>query len=136
MDAHVLQRAQMGGLGKIGVRARFIALAVCAACATPDGATLRASVSQERRLELQLRNNSQRTLGYNLCASNLERRSGQAWQPVASQRICTMELRTLAPGGEARYALALEELPPGEYRATTRVEGLPLAVITEPFQLR
>jgi hypothetical protein len=93
-------------------------------------------VSQEPSVELQLRNDSRRTLGYNLCASSLERRIGQAWQPVASQRICTMELRSLAPGEEARYSLPLGQLPAGEYRATTRVEGLPAAVATEPFHLR
>ena len=110
MDAHLLQRPPVGRIRKIGVRARFIAQ--------------------------QLRNDSQRALGYNLCTSSLERRIGQAWQQVPSQRICTMELRSLTPGEEARYSIALTGLPPGEYRATTRVEGLPAAVTTEPFQLR
>jgi hypothetical protein len=104
-------------------------------CAGP-GATLHAVVSPQRTLELRLVNQSTGQLGYNLCTSSLERRSGQAWQPVATQRICTMELRTLKPGEEARYPLELDGLPPGEYRASTRVEGLPAAVTTEPFQLR
>jgi hypothetical protein len=47
-----------------------------------------------------------------------------------------MELRSLAPGEEARYSLALGQLPAGEYRAMTRVEGLPAAVTTESFELR
>ena len=108
---------------------------MCAACAS-RGVTLQALVSPERTLELRLQNGRTAPVGYNLCASGLERRSGQGWQPVASQRICTMELRNLAPREEARYSLALEGLPPGEYRATTRVEGLPAAVTTEPFHIR
>ena len=88
------------------------------------------------KLELRLRNGGPTAVGYNLCASSLERRSAQAWQPVATQRICTMELRTLKPGEEARYSYPLDDLPPGEYRATTRVEGLSAAVTTEPFELR
>jgi hypothetical protein len=47
-----------------------------------------------------------------------------------------MELRSLAPGEEARHSIAVTGLPPGEYRATTRMEGLPAAVATESFQLR
>lgn len=127
----------MGRIAKIGVRARFLAAFFCIACASPSGASLQALVSQPESLELRLRNDSDRTLGYNLCASTLERRSGQAWQPVASQRICTMELRSLPPGREARYSLALPALAPGEYRVSTRVEGLPAAVVaTEPFRIR
>ena len=53
---------------------------------------------QERSLELLLRNGSAQAIGYNLCASTLERRSGDGWQPVASQRVCTMELRLLGRG--------------------------------------
>jgi hypothetical protein len=97
---------------------------------------LQAVVSQPGSLELRLRNDSNRTLGYNLCTSNVERRNGQSWQAVASQRICTMELRTLPPGKEARYSLTLEQLAPGEYRVTTRVEGLPGKLTTDPFHLR
>lgn len=118
--------------------ARFSAAALaiaCAACAAP-GVRLTATVSQERALELVLRNGSAKPIGYNLCTSNLERRSGAAWQAVASERICTMELRSLAPGGEARYRLALEGVPAGEYRATARLDADPPEVATEPFVLR
>ena len=106
----------------------------CAACAS-SGATLQAQVAG-RSLELRLRNDSAQAVGYNLCASSLERKVGQSWQPVASQRICTMELRSLPPGQEARYSLVLEQLPPGEYRATARLDGVPAVVTTAPFQLR
>ena len=107
----------------------------CAACAS-QGVTLTATVSRERSLELSLRNGSAQAIGYNLCASTLERRSGARWQPVASQRVCTMELRSLAPGGEARYRVSLEDVPPGEYRARARIDGTPPEVATEPFRLR
>lgn len=119
-----------------GAACRSVVLMLgCAACAS-QGVTLTATVSQERSLELALRNGSAQAIGYNLCASSLERRSGDRWQPVASQRICTMELRSLAPGGEARYRVPLENVPPGEYRARARIDGTPPEVATEPFRLR
>ena len=112
-----------------------LVVAAGAACAS-QRVELTATVSQERSLEVALRNGSARAIGYNLCASTLERRSGDRWQPVASQRICTMELRSLAPGGEARYRISLEDVPPGEYRARARIDGTPPEVATEPFRLR
>ena len=115
---------------------RLLILALgCAACAS-QGVTLSAAVSQERSLELALRNGSAQAIGYNLCASTLERRSGDRWRPVALQRICTMELRSLAPGGEARYRVPLENVPPGEYRARARIDGNPPEVATDPFVVR
>jgi hypothetical protein len=107
----------------------------CAACAS-QGVSLTAAVSQDRALQLVLRNGSAQPIGYNLCASSLERRSGDGWQPVASQRMCTMELRSLVPGGEARYGVPLGDLPPGEYRARARIDGQPPEVATEPFAVR
>jgi hypothetical protein len=112
----------------------FLALC-CTACASP-AVTLTAAVSQERSLELRLHNGSAQAIGYNLCASSLERRSGDGWQPVASQRMCTMELRSLAPGGEARYRVSLENVPPGQYRARARIDGNPPEVATDPFIVR
>lgn len=112
-----------------------IVVAACAACAS-QRVELTATVSQERLLELALRNGSAQAIGYNLCASSLERRSGDRWQPVASQRLCTMELRSLAPGGEARYRVSLENVPPGEYRARARIDGNPPEVATDPFIVR
>ena len=115
---------------------RLIILALwCSACASP-GVTLRATVSQDRSLEFHLRNGSAQPIGYNLCASSLERRSEGTWQPVASQRVCTMELRRLPPGGEARYRIAIADLPRGEYRARARLDGQPPEIATEPFVVR
>ncbi|MCE3250045.1 MAG: hypothetical protein K0R41_3870 [Geminicoccaceae bacterium] len=98
--------------------------------------TLSATVSQERSLLLALRNGSAQPVGYNLCASSLERRSEGKWQPVPTQRMCTMELRSLRSGEEARYRIAITDLAPGEYRARVRIDGNPREVATEPFIVR
>lgn len=61
-------------------------------------------------------------VGYNLCSSTLERRIANDWQAVPSDRICTMELRTLVPGDTARFTFRLSVgLEPGEYRYHIRV---------------
>lgn len=62
---------------------------------------------------------------YNLCTSMLEHRAGYDWQPVPSDRVCTMELRLLEPGAEARFTFRLPAtLEAGEYRYHTRVERI------------
>lgn len=74
---------------------------------------------------LVLTNGSAGAIGYNLCTSGLERRAGEDWQPVPSDRVCTLELRTLPPGERARYTVELPPgLAPGEYRFHTDVETL------------
>jgi len=77
-------------------------------------------------ITLVLSNRSSGMLGYNLCTSELERRMGaEEWRAVPSDRVCTMELRTLAAGEDARYRLDLPSgLAPGEYRFLTAVERL------------
>lgn len=112
-----------------------VLLVLLAACAS-GAVRLDAAVSQERILELALHNGSAKPIGYNLCASGLQRRSGDGWQAVSSTRACTMELRTLAPGQAARFSAPVEALRPGEYRAVTRVDGGPGEVSSEPFVLR
>src|SRR5690606_32748356 len=63
---------------------------------------------------LTLRNGSEETVGYNLCASSLFRQAGaDAWEPVPEDRFCTMELRTLPPGG----ARGARPPPPSPARA-------------------
>lgn len=74
---------------------------------------------------LELDNESPGRIGYNLCNSALERRVGDGWQSVPSNRACTLELRILAPGAQAGYAMRLPDgLAPGEYRYLTNVEML------------
>ena len=87
---------------------------------------------------LVLRNQSSDTLGYNLCSSALEREANGQWQPVPSDRMCTMELRMLTPGESARYPVALEaSVGAGRYRFVTSVErmgsGTRESVTSAPF---
>lgn len=71
---------------------------------------------------LTLKNGSSDGVGYNLCTSVLERRSGDDWQALPSDRACTMELRILQPAQDTQYQMALDEaLGPGEYRFHTVV---------------
>lgn len=93
-----------------------------------------AAVSARDSVTLILRNDSPSEVGYNLCASGLERRAGGSWTQVPSDRVCTMELRMLAAGAEARYELELPEgLDVGEYRFTTSVHRM-AAGETEPVR--
>lgn len=115
---------------------RFILFVLLGACASAE-VSLDATVSQERALELALHNGSAKPIGYNLCASGLERRSEGGWQAVPSTRVCTMELRTLAPGRAARFSAPLGSPPPGEYRVVTGIDGHPAGkVSSEPFIVR
>jgi len=88
---------------------------------------------------LTLRNGSEETVGYNLCASSLFRQAGaDAWEPVPEDRFCTMELRTLPPGEQASFDVQLPaDLTPGSYRYQTNVEhmerGARETVATAPF---
>lgn len=70
-----------------------------------------------------LRNDSPAAVGYNLCSSTLEQRLDGAWQPVMTDRVCTLELRTLAAGQVTTYPMELPaDLGGGEYRFITAVE--------------
>lgn len=72
---------------------------------------------------LTLANGSQQTIGYNLCTSSLETASGA---PVPTGLVCTMELRTLQPGGTASFNYPLPaNLADGRYRFSTNVERMP-----------
>jgi hypothetical protein len=126
-----------------------LALVVLTACAPrqatdlPQDVVLRAQPTPATAggsLTLVLENGSGEQVGYNLCASSLDRRVAEEWQPVPSDRVCTMELRILEPGGEADFTLDLPtDLPTGEYRATTDVawmeRGGRVSVSTQPFRI-
>lgn len=76
-------------------------------------------------LTLILRNDSPAEIGYNLCSSGLEQNVDGGWRTVPSERVCTMELRMLAPGEVARYPLQLElGLAPGDYRYVTQAGSM------------
>lgn len=74
---------------------------------------------------LTLENDALEQIGFNLCASSLERQTADAWEPVQTDVVCTMELRTLETGAKADYRAALPAvLSPGRYRYTTSVEAM------------
>ena len=114
------------------MRVLILSLLVGAACGvtpgpeTPSGATLQVAPEQVApgdTVVLTLLNGASQTIGYNLCTSTLERRVGDEWEPVELGRACTMELRTMEPGGEADYRMALPtDLAAGEYRFMATVE--------------
>lgn len=81
------------------------------------------TVSAGETVTLVLRNGSASAVGYNLCTSGLERNENGAWRTVPSDRVCTMELRTLAAGEDARYPLEMPGgLEAGEYRFLTNLD--------------
>lgn len=101
---------------------------------------LSAEKVSDSTVRLTLDNGSRETIGYNLCNSQLQRRSGSDWTLVPTDDICTMELRSLRPGADATFEKRLPaRLASGEYRYVTRVEspaGTPPAVVTSaPFRL-
>lgn len=109
-----------------------------------QGVTLRVepnTVSAGDSVTLVLANGSPGEIGYNLCSSGLERQVGSEWQTVPSDRVCTMELRILPPGEEARYPLDTSaQLAPGEYRFVTNIDmidgGGPGGIRSAPFRLQ
>jgi hypothetical protein len=114
---------------------------LAAACALPspvkmDGAAASAnaamlSVDRARyrsgdALVLTLRNGLAHAIGYNLCGAALEQRVGTEWResPHRLAEVCTMELRTLAPGASGTYRHTVPGgASPGEYRVRSAVES-------------
>lgn len=89
----------------------------------PGVVQLRAERTSPTAILLTLRNESGGLIGYNLCTTAMERRSGDSWNAVPSDGVCTMELRTLASGGTATYTRQMPaNLPAGDYRFVTRIE--------------
>ncbi|HEX6308493.1 MAG TPA: immunoglobulin-like domain-containing protein [Longimicrobiales bacterium] len=113
------------------MRAFVLGLVLCACGSSMQGGTggdirlAAAPAAAGDSIELRLTNNSADDIGYNLCTTAIERQVGTAWQPVQTDRACTMELRTLEAGGETTYRTTLPPLATaGEYRFTTTVEIL------------
>lgn len=109
--------------------------------APPGEVTLTAAPPQTSAgstMVLSLANGSAQQIGYNLCTSALQTASGAA---VQTDRVCTMELRTLAPGATATLDHELPPtLPDGSYRFSTDVEraesGDRMTVISNMFEVR
>lgn len=88
-----------------------------------DEVTLSAEQRRTDMVLLRLRNGSGNAVGYNLCATAIERNDG-VWSPLPSDLVCTMELRTLAPGATATFERELSTaVTPGRYRFVTSVEA-------------
>ena len=89
------------------------------------GVVFRAERSEYRRGEtakIVLRNETDATIGYNLCTSSRELRSGGEWKRYAPLRVCTAAFYNLAPGAETAFEEPItEEWQPGEYRMVTMV---------------
>jgi hypothetical protein len=125
----------------------FILLLACSSSLQSDTeqqgvrlAVAPASVAAGGNVALTLTNGSAEAIGYNLCTSTLERREGGDWRPVPSDRVCTMELRTLEPGRQDTFQLELPAgITAGEYRFRTGVElpapGARRDVVSEPFRV-
>ncbi len=85
----------------------------------------RSTYRQGDSATIVLRNGTGQPLGYNLCGSSREIRTGGSWKPIPQTRICTLELRILAPGAETHYREPITaEWQPGEYRMTTAIERM------------
>lgn len=73
-------------------------------------------------MNLTLSNGSRQQVGYNLCTSAIETSAGRS---VPTDRICTLELRTLNPGQRATYSYELpDRLSAGNYRFSTGIEWM------------
>jgi hypothetical protein len=71
---------------------------------------------------LTLSNGSDEQVGYNLCTSALESAAGRE---VPTNRVCTMELRTLEPGRTATYGYRLPvNMLDGSYRFASQVHRM------------
>lgn len=97
-----------------------------------------ARVAPGATMTLTLRNGSRGQVGYNLCTSAIENAAGRA---VRTDRVCTMELRTLGPGRSADYAYELPaSIERGNYRFSTSVErmdaGARSVVRSNSFEVR
>jgi hypothetical protein len=123
----------------------IILLAACATSGEPDldpglSLTIEPAVAAAgQSVTLTLNNQTAWPVGYNLCTSLLERESGGSWEPVREDRVCTMELRMLAPEATAREQIELPPvLEPGAYRFSANVEdrGSIEQVASAPFQVR
>lgn len=95
------------------------------------------SIPQGGTLTLTLANQTSELLGYNLCTSALQTADGAA---VPTDRVCTMELRTVEPGRDATYDYEMpQDVAPGRYRLTTNIQrmtsGIQTSAVTEPFEV-
>lgn len=124
-----------------------VALILCLAACVPlqsagpaPGVRLTAARVSPGVVGLTLENGSTGAVGYNLCTSALQRRSGTTWTPVATDDVCIMQLSSLQPGKSATFDKRLPAgLDAGEYRYIASVEApmgsAQVQVATDPFRV-
>ena len=72
--------------------------------------------------KIVLRNETDATIGYNLCTSARELRGGSGWKRYETLRLCAAAFFNLAPGEEAVLSEPItREWQPGEYRMVTTI---------------
>jgi hypothetical protein len=113
----------------VSVLAAVLTLPACAPVPPPSpaaavsGVVLTAEPAGAGTVRLILDNGARDPIGYNLCASTLQRHDGLRWSPIRTDEVCTMELRILEPGRSATFDKTIPAgLSPGEYRYVTSVE--------------
>lgn len=95
-------------------------------------------------VQITMKNDAQRNLGYNACTRTVERESATAWAAVPEpDRVCTMELRLLARGETVTEQTDLPAgVAPGRYRIVlsfsdqSPTPGAPVRGVSEPFTVR
>jgi hypothetical protein len=75
-------------------------------------------------VKLTITNQSDETYWFNVCMDQLERRDGNDWVTVESDRVCIAIAQQLPAPGVAQAAYPLEaDLPDGEYRVAVRLSN-------------
>ena len=93
-------------------------------------------------VQLTLINETSRELGYNACTRVVERESAGTWTAVPEpDRVCTMEIRSLAANARVTEPTDLPALAPGRYRIALRFfdeggGGGPLRGVSTPFTVQ
>ena len=101
--------------------------------------TERGTYAASDTIVARLANRTHHTIGFNLCMTGLQRLSMGVWSYVdRGEQVCTVQIDTRLPGGEASYREPASRLPgAGTYRLRTSVEapigGARLQVVTPPF---
>lgn len=115
-----------------------LVLTGCAAASAESGDQVTLTAARAgQKVMLTLRNGTAAPVGYNLCSSTLQRR-WESWEAVKTDEVCTMEIRTLEPGGSATFEKTLPSDPrSGEYRYVTNVgvENKGVMVESNPFRV-
>lgn len=92
-------------------------------------------------ISMRLTNRTGRTLGYNLCRSQLQRTADNEWRTERSSlaEVCTAELRGLRPGQSATFVFRPGNVRNGTYRIRTELNdpqgGPPVEAVSNPFSL-